>query len=355
MIQKIECVLPRRVIFSFALVFFGSLLPPSVARPAEAPATTQPPWNQTQERRPKEVDDKANEIPVVSCESSDPLTGARQIEVNYLDANTGTRTTIRRTEIPEQTRIGAPTPAKTVWEIVIQEPGKPKKKITYEVDPKTGDGTRTERSGKDKPTTKKITGDDLVTPPKPAPTKQSSLPAPFSSGALTRTAQLDSESMSQSRTFGSRRIFAALTPATKSQSSTGRSGSAGDTGNNGLTTVVKLVTFGNPPSQTFGLLDMGPPLTADEYVLSEAFQTLEKEWRDPEYYYYYGVDEPGVLYPGDFFHTYDGQHIDIVGDWSLARVPGGYLLSCHGFDDDDEDWSTRYRINFSDKIERLEY
>jgi hypothetical protein len=245
-------------------------------------------------------------------------------------------------------RIGSPAPAKTVWEIIVQEPDKPKKKITYELDSKTGDGTRTERSGKDKPSTKRVSGEDLVTPPKPAGTKQSLLSPPFTSRLLARTADLNPEIIRRIRSSSSRDLFAALGTAGESPSPTGSVNSKADTANKPLTTAIKLVTYGDPPRQTFGLLDAGPPMTADEYVLSEALDTLDYEWES------YGWGGPGVFYPGDSFHTGDGQHIDIVGDWSLARVAGGYLLSCHGFDDDDDDWLTRYRINFSDKIERVD-
>ena len=355
----ISWALPRRSMLALGLFLLGACLQAFVVGAAEPPATTQPPWSQTQERRPKEVDDKANEIPLASCDTSDPVSGESRFEANYVDLSTGTQTTIRRIEIPERAPLGRsqgaiitlgtqrwqgpapeqdkkPIPARVVWEITIKEPGKPKKKITYEVDRETGEGTRTERSGKNKPDTRAVTGDDLVTPPKPAPATDSLLPAPFSSRALTRIAQPGPGDRPRSAPLSGGRIIAALAPAT-AQAPTWPSSSPG-----GLKTAMKAVTFGNPPRQTLAFLDPGPPLTADEYVLSEAIDTLDYEW--------YTGDGPAVFRPGEYFHTGEGQHIDIVGDWSLAAVPGGYLLSCHGFDFDDEEddggWSARYLVKF---------
>src|SRR5262245_31616079 len=134
-------------------------MPTFAYRPGSSKAETQPPWYQTQERRPKEVKDKENETPLCSCENSDALTRQKIFVVTYVDGQTNTRTTIRKVETPEQPRIGSPIPAKTVWEILTEPPSQPKKKITYDLEP--GNETRSEKTGKDKPDTRKVASDDM--------------------------------------------------------------------------------------------------------------------------------------------------------------------------------------------------
>ena len=301
------------------------------------PTSTQPPWHQTQERRPKEVKDKENETPLTSCENTNALTGEKISTVNYLDNATGATTTIRRIDIPEQPRIGSPLPAKTIWEIVTQQVGQPKKKITYDLEP--GKETRTEKSGNNKPNTRQVTGDDMYSPE----VKKGSLPFVSDNLALARIIQREAEPV-QRRRGASPRSFAAVAPMFGAPTSAA-SATPGQPG--GLSITMKSDAWGEPPKLFFALSDVSPPMSADEYVLSQALGTLEDEWQS---YGYYG---PGVFYPGDTFTTSNGQHIEIVGDWSLARVPGGFLMSCGGFDFDDEDdgWQTQYKL----KYEKIEY
>lgn len=313
---------------------------------SQTPTTTQPPWHQTQERRPKEVKDKENETPVTSCENFNGLTGEKINVVNYYDSQTGGTTTIRKIEIPEQPRMGGSIPAKTIWEILIQLPGQPKKKITYDLEP--GNETRTEKTGKDKPNTRKVAGDDMSTPE----VKKSSLPSYLDGPVFVRTARRQAET-SQPRHRTKLELAAAAPMPTLSTSSASSASSRPQ----GMSITMKSDARGEPPQLFFALSDFSPPMTADEYVLSQALQTLEYERQHPlESYYKDDVDNPGVFRPGDSFHTQDGQNIEIVGDWSLARVPGGFLMSCGGFDMDDEDddgWRVPYDIRFQSVEKRI--
>lgn len=314
-------------------------LPPFSYRPGKGqmPESTQPPWYQTQERRPKEVKDKENETPVTACENTNEIPREKINTVTYYDSQTSTRTTIRRV-ITEEPRIGSPL-VRTIWEILIEQAGKPKKKITYSIEP--DNETRSEKTGKDKPNTRPVTGDDMYVPP----VRKSSVPAGLVQPALARAV---TRAIETSQPRGSARFELAAAPVPFSQRPSGNDTAAQP---KGMSIVMKSDVRGEPPQLMFAISDLSPPMTADEYILSQALLQLEKEARDPEGAYYYGeIDNPGVFKPGDFFYTMDGQNIEIVGDWSLARVPGGFLMACAGFDMDDEDddgWRLPYDLRYA--------
>ncbi len=328
-----------RAIFNLVLLLAAGSIAASAARAAMAPMpdfsfTPGPSSNRTQARVPKEVKEKENQTPLATCENSDPLSGEKITVANYVDGATGATTTIRRIDVPEQPRIGSPLPARTIWEIVSRQGNKPRIKITYEIDPQTHTGTRTEQIGRDEPKKTKVGADDLAVPA-PAPKKQSGLPAHWAARSLARAAR-------------ERSVRLAAAPRDP------QPGSAQSAPAPGFAIVVKSDALGEPPEIFFAISDLTPPMSADEYVLRDALDTLDYEAQNPESAWAHGTAEPGVFYPGDSFYTQDGEHIEIVGDWSLARIPGGFVMSCGGFPMDDEDEEFAWRLPYGVKYEAID-
>ena len=243
---------PRRLIVSLVVLPFFLLQTAAIpARAADATPPFTPPWTGTQERIPPEVKDKESEQPATWCE--DPQ--KKQFEVTYLGPGGVGRTTIRRREIVD--KQGNPG---VVWEIKTVEPGKPDKKVTYNVD-NNGNGTRTEKIGKQPPTTTELKPGDLYDP-KTSPTKGTWL-SPLFSNWLVNVAYREGGNprFPASRATATDFRWPLILAATEERP-------RGETPPTQERPVIniKIVTYGNPPPDTVVHFDPGPETTPEEFL-----------------------------------------------------------------------------------------
>ncbi|MBI2360135.1 MAG: hypothetical protein HYV04_14770 [Deltaproteobacteria bacterium] len=314
------------VLFLFALAILTA-----PAQAAEEPPPFNPPWGPTRERVPQEVKDKENETPLSWCDNPE----TKQFEVNYIDANTGTRTTIRRQEVP-LTPDGKTT--KIVWEITTQEPGQPRRKVTYDLEP--GNETRRERVGRDKPTTRPVQEGDLFDPAKQP--KRSSVDWNLFSTHLANVVASTPLRM-QEAPPDEAEVLAATTQTQPSGSVSGLPPARGLKSLASLqppTINGKIFTYGNPPADALVFRDDPPPVTPNEF----ASRTPAHTWGPM------ASDGPSTWKPGEEIRGEIPGGIRVGSGWSWARIPAETVQGCvYGSDDDDEGpWrgDLRFRVGF---------
>lgn len=316
----------RRILASFALIFFFSanlLSQPILIRPAYAAEQTPPftpPWGPTEERVPQEVKDKENEKPLAWCDNQERL----EFEVTYIDSNTGTRTRIKRLLVmSEYAPLGKifRVPM-VVWEITIDNtPGQPKRKITYHLEP--GKETRTEKIGKNQPTTTPIREGDLFDPAKQPPAKKSFLP--YSPTRLARVNFLASDpTLPLSREDLFRQELSILLAATQERAKTSAPSTQERPSLN-----VKLVTYGQPLENPVVHLGEDPKTTPEEFVQ----KPTGTPWNPGD------EEGPKTVIPGTTgipITSIPSGGINIGSGWASAQVPYSTLISCSSGDDVDE-------------------
>ena len=264
MLERTVTMYHRRLaaLVSFLLIFDlpgpGGL----EARAAEDTPQYNPPWNQTRERIPQELKDKENETPIGWCDNKDK----KEFEVTYFDSKTGTRTTIKRKERwsepgPPPGQLGIVSGIrfpKSVWEITIDEPGKPRKKITYDLDVYKGE-TRTEKTGNDRPTSGPVKEGDLFDPTKVKKGSLFELFSPHQRASVNFSAP--GLGVPPPGSPFSHHSDALLFAATSE-----RGRDAAEQTQERPVINIKIVTYGNPPSETVVHFDPGPQTTPEEFM-----------------------------------------------------------------------------------------
>lgn len=313
----------------------------------EAPAIdlANPPWNQSRERIPKEVKDKEKETPVAGC----PPTRERNqdeekvtYEVTYYDTNTQTTTRIRHTDIFESSRL---SDFRRVWEITIEEPGKPKKKITYELKSHPADDEkRTEKWGKAPPDTRNVAPGDLfvpASPQTPAPTpggQRGSWLYPFSSTRLASVAHRPGLFTATGDSLPTPSLpFLLAADATQERPSAQPPQETQERPRYN----IKIVAIGGPPSEPVVVMyEPEPQTTPEEFVENPPGST----W-DPTT----DAQGPRTATPGPTGTPITGMPtgwINIGSGWTpTQRVPSQTFISCAaGGDEANELLSEAHRL-----------
>ncbi|MGH7828337.1 MAG: hypothetical protein ACREQ7_24545 [Candidatus Binatia bacterium] len=311
------------VFISFSLLV--NLIIPVPVWTAEQTPPFNPPWNQTQERIPQEVKDKEKEQPIAWCE--DPA--KKQFEAHYIDFNNGTRTRIRRKEVPS---AADPTKTKIVWEIQVRN-GVPKTKTTYDLDP--GKETRTERVDKNPPSRRPVAEGDLFDPKKQAPARGGSLRLPFFSNRLAKIADRAPDPSTslfrENSSINSFRLVLAGTTDTRPTATTQtREGN------------VKLVSYGKPPENTVFFQEEAPPTNPEDFVADTTGgtpTTPPNNWGP--------TDSEGPTFTSGPtktpFTSHAGDGILVGWGWASGRIPAVVVISCAHGDDDDDDVDLKLR------------
>jgi len=313
----------RRLIFAgLVLLFFGASLlsQPLLIRATYAAEQTPPftpPWGPTRERVPQEVKDKENEQPLAWC----PNEEKQEFEVTYVD-NTGTRTRIKRKVVMiDPPPGGTVRMSKIVWEITTDTPGQPRKKSTYDLEP--GKETRTEKIGKDQPTTRPIREGDLFDPAKQPPAKKSFLP-----DSPTRLARVNffasDPTLPLSRENSLRQELFILLAATQERPRPSAPSTQERPALN-----VKLVTYGQPLENPVVHLGEDPKTTPEEFVQ----KPTGTPWNPGD------EEGPKTVIPGTTgipITSIPSGGINIGSGWASAQVPSSTLISCSSGDEVDE-------------------
>jgi len=320
----------RRLIFAgLVLLFFGASLlsQPLLIRATYAAEQTPPftpPWGPTRERVPQEVKDKENEQPLAWCENVE----RGEFEVTYVDANTGTRTRIKRRVRTIRTDTGLSLIEGIDWEVTIDGGGQPKRKITYtNLQPpgtKPADNeTRTEQRGRDKPTTRPIREGDLFDPAKQPPAKKSFLP-----DSPTRLARVNffasDPTLPLSRENSLRQELFILLAATQERPRPSAPSTQERPALN-----VKLVTYGQPLENPVVHLGEDPKTTPEEFVQ----KPTGTPWNPGD------EEGPKTVIPGTTgipITSIPSGGINIGSGWASAQVPSSTLISCSSGDEVDE-------------------
>lgn len=310
---------------STLLAFFLVLGVIAVASPAPAADETPPfapPWGPTRERVPQEVKDKENEQPLAWCENVE----RGEFEVTYVDSNTGTRTRIKRRVRTIRTDTGLSLIEGIDWEVTIDGGGQPKRKITYtNLQPpgtKPADNeTRTEQTGRDKPTTRPIRKGDLFDPAAQPPAKKSFLPS-----SPTRFARINffasDPALPLSREDLFRRELPVLLAATQE-----RPGPSAPSTQERPSLNVKLVTYGQPLENPVVHLGDDPKTTPEEFVQ----KPTGTPWNPGD------EEGPKTVIPGTTgipITSIPSGGINIGSGWASAQVPANTLVSCSGGDEE---------------------
>jgi len=307
--------LPKKI--SQALILFlimGLTAVASLALAAEENPAFAPPWGKTRERIPQEVKDKENEQPLAWCENEEK----QEFEVTYVD-NNGTRTRIKRKVVMTDPPPGGTVRmSKIVWEITTDTPGQPRKKSTYDLEP--GKETRTEKIGKDQPTTRPIREGDLFDPAAQPPAKKSFLP-----DSPVRLARVNfrtsNPTLPLSREDSVRQELFILLAATQERALTSAPSTQERPSLN-----VKLVTYGQPLENPVVHLGEDPKTTPEEFVQ----KPTGTPWNPGD------EEGPKTVIPGTTgipITSIPSGGINIGSGWASAQVPASTLVSCSGDDE----------------------
>jgi hypothetical protein len=309
--------LPKKI--SQALILFvimGLTAVASLALAAEENPAFAPPWGKTRERIPQEVKDKENEQPLAWCENEEK----QEFEVTYVD-NNGTRTRIKRKVVMIDPPPGGTVRlSKIVWEITTDTPGQPRKKSTYDLEP--GKETRTEKIGKNQPTTRPIREGDLFDPAAQPPAKKSFLPR-FSTRLARVNFPASNPSLPLSREDSFRQELFILLAATQERPRPSAPSTQERPALN-----VKLVTYGQPLENPVVHLGEDPQTTPEEFVQ----KPTGTPWNPGD------EEGPKTVIPGTTgipITFIPSGGINIGSGWASTRVPARVLLNCSG-DDVDE-------------------
>jgi hypothetical protein len=316
--------LPKKISQALILFIMGLTTVASVAMAAEENPIFAPPWGKTSERIPQEVKDKENEQPLAWCENAE----RGEFEVTFVDANTGTRTRIKRRVRTIRGDTGIRLIEGIDWEVTIEGGGQPKRKITYtNLQPpgaKPADNeTRTEQSGRDKPTTRPIREGDLFDPAKQPPAKKSFLPdSPIRFARVNFPASKLSSPLS--RADSSIQELFMLLAATQERALPSTPSTQERPPLN-----VKLVTYGQPLENPVVHLGEDPQTTPEEFVQ----KPTGTPWNPGD------EEGPKTAIPGDTgipIASIPSGGINIGAGWASTQVPVSTLVSCSGDDEQSE-------------------
>jgi hypothetical protein len=308
------------------IVLHLCVTPTLPAQAAEETPQFNPPWSQTKERIPQEVKDKEKEAPLAWCENKEK----KEFEVTYRDPNTGTQVRIKRREDWSEPRpiqegrfeiVSGIRFPKSVWEITIDEPGKPRRKITYDLDFYRGD-TRTEQVDREPPTTRPVRESDLFDPQK---VKKGALLRDLSPNQMARVTFRTSDPDSPWR----REIVSGYHLPTLLAATLERAETQTPQTQERPPLNVKLVHYGKPTETPTFHLDPDPKITPEEFVQKSPPTTWLPEDRDG----------PTAVAPGPTktpITLLPGGGINIGSGWASARIPFSLLVNCSGENEEDD-------------------
>jgi hypothetical protein len=312
-----KVVRPRRtVLFLAALLIFHPLLTRVPARAGEQSPPFNAPWTQEKVTPPEVEDkDKKNEKPVAWCTKGKWKKGARVVDaggdpVSETDVTYGDGTKVHY----EYSKNG---PVK--W--VVTLPGG--KKITYD------------------PTTQKKTTEEPGKPPKvddwkeakDAAAKPSGKPGSWlypSDSRLTRVAFQTYDPIARA----SREIQAAPPPPSIFLAATSDQPRPPDSQSQGKVVIInlKIVTYGDPPSETVAFFDPGPQMTPEEFLDTPVTTANWDPKRD--------ADGPRTTRPGPtgipITEIIPGSGIYIGWGWTSGYVGQSMVEECGGGGDDSD-------------------